>query len=214
MTVRPRSISVRCAAMVFSVMSLVIVGAGSLHGAGEGKPLSSFDVTIERGTDEKPSSRHFRKQWNGCEYFEQGGSRIVYIDMPAGDDYYTRQFPGHRFAGTQFGLNLRTGLAWIRVYFGPRAYVYAHGGAYEPVYYQRWFYRAKGHIDVTGGLRTGSVTVRAEGLRIWEGFPWYFGRFAKGSTVTWRNCTRTTKRNIHVGIFEGQGSRSGDRDKN
>jgi len=47
---------------------------------------------------------------------------MVYIDVPPGDDYYTRQYPGHLYRGTQFGLNLRNRRALLRVYFGPHAY--------------------------------------------------------------------------------------------
>ncbi len=179
------------------------------HAAGHeaATPMAVFDVTIKRGTAGEPGLRRYRKRWAGCEYFDRGPSRLVYIDMPPGDDYYTSQQPDYGFPGSQFGLNLRTGLAWLRVYLGPRAYVYAVDGAYEPVYFQLWMYRTKGHFTVTGGLEEGRLTVGDGDIRIGEGFPWHFASLAKGSTVSWRGCRRTDKRNIHIGILEGQGSR-------
>lgn len=185
--------------------ALALMAAAGSADAGEhsGPPHAVFDVTIERTTENGGiESKPYRREWRDCRFLENDERAVVYIDVPAGDDYYTRQYPGHLYRGTQFGVNLRNKRALLRIYFGPRAYLYAASGAYEPVYYQRRFDGLGGRYTLEGGLRSGSFTVTAENVKIEEGFPWFDARIKKGASVTWRDCRRVMRRNIRLGLFD------------
>ena len=186
-----------------AALALMLAAGSAYAGEHSGPPLAVFDVTIERTTANGGiESKPYRRELRDCRFLENDAREVVYIDVPPGDDYYTRQYPGYLFRGTQFGLNLRNRRAWLRVYFGPRAYLYAASGPYEPVYYQRLFDGRGGRYTLEGGLRSGRFTVTADGVKIAEGFPWFDARIKKGASVTWRDCRRVTRRNIHLGLFD------------
>lgn len=193
-------------AHVIAAAIMVTAGAASAADAGEhaAPPNATFDVTIEHTVPGgKFESKRYRREWRDCTFLDDGERKVVYIDVPPGDDYYTRQYPGHTYRGAQFGLNLTNRRAWLRVYFGARAYVYSPGaGPYEPVYYQRAFDGGAGRYAMEGGLRSGSFTVTAEDAKIEEGFPWYYARIRKGARVTWRGCRRVSRRNFRIGLFD------------
>ena len=82
----------RAPAFVVALIVAVVLAAGSA-GAGKhsGPPRAVFDVTIERtAPGGKIETKRYRREWRDCEFLSNGEREVIYIDVPPGDDYYTR----------------------------------------------------------------------------------------------------------------------------
>ena len=78
------------AAVTALIGALVLMpAAGSADAEGHsGPPHAVFDVTIERTTENGGiKSKPYRREWSDCQFLENDGRAMVYIDVPPGDDY-------------------------------------------------------------------------------------------------------------------------------
>ena len=158
----------RLGLVLLAALCVVLVAPATFAETPAGVPYGPFDITVRAPPDSATVRRHLT-DGPFCEYFDNGLWAVLGIDIPVEDDSYTVQYPGVEFRGTLFGLDLKQGLAQIRVYFGPYRYPFAIGGDFEPEYYQWLLRKAKGHYRVDGDPDGGRLLVLVDGLKSFEG---------------------------------------------